>query len=243
MVLSPASKMSQGEERSIFQKPRKHSHHCHHKWTYKDYPECPKWHQTALRLMGIVLVILVTTVIGLIIRVSHQNMHSFSDNHSEQIFSNENGTKYCNCMNTSPRKQLNNANSAANLCPDDWLHKKGKCYKFFMNFKSWIDSQNSCSLKKSHLLVIQDKAELEFIQSNIQVGNHFWIGLNITYPQKTWTWVDGTPLNLQLFQVTGQIKENACALITNKGVFSEKCLMESFWICQEVISSSKAGNL
>ncbi|XP_047406972.1 killer cell lectin-like receptor subfamily F member 1 isoform X3 [Sciurus carolinensis] len=140
-------------------------------------------------------------------------------------------------------KQQDNANSAENLCPNDWLHKKGKCYKFFMNFKSWIDSQKLCSLKKSHLLVIEDKAELEFIQSNIQVGNHFWIGLNITHPQKAWTWLDGTPLNLQLFQVTGQIKENVCALITNNGVFSESCLMESFWICQEVISSSIENKL
>uniref|UniRef100_A0A8D2ALH2 C-type lectin domain-containing protein n=1 Tax=Sciurus vulgaris TaxID=55149 RepID=A0A8D2ALH2_SCIVU len=212
-------------------KPRKPSYHCQHKWTYRDYPECPKWHQTALKLMGIVLVILVATVIVLII---------WGD---EEIFNNENGTKYCNCMNISPRKQQDNANSAENLCPNDWLHKKGKCYKFFMNFKSWIDSQKLCSLKKSHLLVIEDKAELEFIQSNIQVGNHFWIGLNITHPQKAWTWLDGTPLNLQLFQVTGQIKENVCALITNNGIFSESCLMESFWICQEVISSSIENNL
>lgn len=29
-----------------------------------------------------------------------------------------------------------------------------------MNFESWIDSQKSCLLKKSHLLMIQDKAEL-----------------------------------------------------------------------------------
>ncbi|XP_047406970.1 killer cell lectin-like receptor subfamily F member 1 isoform X1 [Sciurus carolinensis] len=191
--------VGQSTERSVIKKPRKPSYHCQHKWTYRDYPECPKWHQTALRLMGIVLVILVATVIVLIIW--------------------------------------------ENLCPNDWLHKKGKCYKFFMNFKSWIDSQKLCSLKKSHLLVIEDKAELEFIQSNIQVGNHFWIGLNITHPQKAWTWLDGTPLNLQLFQVTGQIKENVCALITNNGVFSESCLMESFWICQEVISSSIENKL
>ncbi|XP_051706090.1 killer cell lectin-like receptor subfamily F member 1 isoform X2 [Oryctolagus cuniculus] len=170
-------------------------------------------------------------------KVSHLSIYSFSDNHSGELCSSENGTKYCNCMNLSPRKPPNNTNAPANVCPNDWLQKKGKCYKFFMNFKSWIDSQKSCSVKKSHLLMIQDKAELDFIQSNIQDGIYFWIGLNVSHPQKTWTWLDGTPLNLQLFQVTGQVEEHACAVITKKGIFSEKCFIQSYWICQEVIPS------
>lgn len=48
----------------------------------------------------------------------------------------------------------------AKSCPDDWFQKQGKCYKFYMNFKSWTDSKISCAVNKSHLLVIQDKAEL-----------------------------------------------------------------------------------
>uniref|UniRef100_U3KMN8 C-type lectin domain-containing protein n=1 Tax=Oryctolagus cuniculus TaxID=9986 RepID=U3KMN8_RABIT len=227
----------QSTKGSIMKKPRKYPHHCQHKWTHKDYQECPKWHQTALRLTCIVIAALVATVIGLCIWVSHLSIYSFSDNHSGELCSSENGTKYCNCMNLSPRKPSNNTNAPANVCPNDWLQKKGKCYKFFMNFKSWIDSQKSCSVKKSHLLMIQDKAELDFIQSNIQDGIYFWIGLNVSHPQKTWTWLDGTPLNLQLFQVTGQVEEHACAVITKKGIFSEKCFIQSYWICQEVIPS------
>uniref|UniRef100_A0AC11DQ02 Uncharacterized protein n=1 Tax=Ovis aries TaxID=9940 RepID=A0AC11DQ02_SHEEP len=61
---------------------------------------------------------------------------------------------------------------------------------------------------KSHLLVIQDKAELDFLQSSIQDGIYFWIGLNISHPQNTWSWLDGTPLNLTLasFRITGFVK-------------------------------------
>ena len=44
--------------------------------------------------------------------------------------------------------------------PDDWLQKQGKCYKFYMNFKSWTDSKISSAVNKSQLVVIQDKAEL-----------------------------------------------------------------------------------
>ncbi|CAD7681382.1 unnamed protein product [Nyctereutes procyonoides] len=119
-----------------------------------------------------------------------------------------------------------------NLWPNNWLQKKGKWYHFLKTFKSWTDSQKSCLIMKSHLLMIQDKAELDFIQSNIQDGIYFWIGLNITHPQKTWTWLDGTPLNLQLFQVLGQVEDNSCAVITNKDVFTEKCCNQSSWICQ-----------
>ncbi|KAF3816361.1 hypothetical protein GH733_014534, partial [Mirounga leonina] len=78
-----------------------------------------------------------------------------------------------------------------NLCPNNWLQKKGKCYNFLKTFKSWTDSKKSCLIMKSHLLMIQDKAEL--------------------------------------FQVLGQDEDNACAVITKKGVFSEKCCNQSYW--------------
>ncbi|XP_053517819.1 killer cell lectin-like receptor subfamily F member 2 isoform X4 [Artibeus jamaicensis] len=128
-------------------------------------------------------------------------------------------------------------NPTLNLCPNGWVQEKGKRYNFFYTFKSWINSQKSCLKMKSHLLMIQDKAELDFIQNSIQDGIYFWIGLNITHPQKTWTWMDGTPLNPQLFQVTGKAGDSACAAITKKGVFSEKCHSQGYWICQDVISS------
>ncbi|XP_010856894.1 PREDICTED: killer cell lectin-like receptor subfamily F member 2 isoform X3 [Bison bison bison] len=134
-------------------------------------------------------------------------------------------------------------NHSQNLCPNGWVQKKGKCYNFFKNYQSWIDSQKLCSTMKSHLLVIQDKAELDFLQSSIQDGIYFWIGLNISYPQNTWTWLDGTPLNLQLFQVLGEVEDDACALITKKGVFSEKCPIQNYWICQGVVPSSTDTDL
>ncbi|XP_016077214.1 PREDICTED: killer cell lectin-like receptor subfamily F member 1 [Miniopterus natalensis] len=158
-----------------------------------------------------------------------------------EIVSSENGTRECNCMNILHRNQQGDTDFTTNprqkLCPNDWVQEKGKCYKFFKTFTSWIDSQNFCLGMKSQLLMIQDKAELDFMQNNIQDGIYFWIGLNITHPQKTWTWLDGTPLNPQLFQVKGKAEDNACAMITKKGVFSEKCHSHSYQICQNVISS------
>lgn len=218
-------------ERATVKNPRKRPYHCQHKWTYKDYPECPRWHRTALRLASMALVFLVATVIGLATHISHLSV-SLSEKHNEGILGN-NETRRCGCMDSSPGKQQNKINSTAKSCPDDWFQKQGKCYKFYMNFKSWTDSKISCAVNKSRLLVIQDKAELDFIQSKIHDGVYFWIGLNVPDTQKTWTWLDGTPLHPQLFQVTSQVEDNACALITRKGVFSEKCFIHNYWICQD----------
>ncbi|KAM4819836.1 killer cell lectin-like receptor subfamily B member 1F [Thomomys bottae] len=127
-----------------------------------------------------------------------------------------------------------------NACPRDWFQTKRKCYKFFMNFQSWQESRESCSVRKLSLLMIEDRAELEFIQNEVQGGVYFWIGLHLPDTQKTWAWLDGAALNLQLFQVAGQAGENACALVTHQGVFSEKCAISSHWICQQELSSSTA---
>ncbi|XP_054574503.1 killer cell lectin-like receptor subfamily F member 1 isoform X2 [Eptesicus fuscus] len=198
----------QNTERSTIQKPRKHPYHCQHKWTCK---------------------------------VCHPNLRSFSDNHNMEMFVSENGTRECNCINTFPRKQPSNTNftrsPTLNLCPNDWVQEKGKCYNFFKIFNSWTDSQQFCLRMKSQLLMIQDKAELAFIQNSIQDGIYFWIGLNITYPRKTWTWLDGTPLSPQLCEVKSKDEDNACAVITKKGVFSETCQTHNYHICQNVISS------
>ncbi|XDB50778.1 hypothetical protein AB1E18_004340 [Capra hircus] len=124
------------------------------------------------------------------------------------------------CIPGSSRTvQTSLRNPSQNLCPNGWVQKKGKCCNFFKTYQSWIDSQKFFSTMKSHLLVIQDKAELDFLQSSIQDGIYFWIGLNISHPQNTWTWLDGTPLNLPLFQVLDEIEDDACALITKKGCF------------------------
>uniref|UniRef100_A0AC11ERV2 Uncharacterized protein n=1 Tax=Ovis aries TaxID=9940 RepID=A0AC11ERV2_SHEEP len=96
------------------------------------------------------------------------------------------------------RRSSPKRNPSQNLRPNGWVQKKGKCCNFFKTYQSWIDSQKFCSTMKSHLLVIQDKAELDFLQSSIQDGIYFWIGLNISHPQNTWSWLDGTPLNLTL---------------------------------------------
>jgi hypothetical protein len=47
----------------------------------------------------------------LIFLISHLSIYTLSDDNSEAIFCNENGTKYYNCIQTPPRKQQGNTHS------------------------------------------------------------------------------------------------------------------------------------
>ncbi|KAB1254598.1 Killer cell lectin-like receptor subfamily B member 1 [Camelus dromedarius] len=61
--------------------------------------------------------------------------------------------------------------------------------------KPWNDSLADCFTKESSLLLIQDQEELRSIQSMIDKGVLFWIGLNFTLSEKNWKWINGSFLN------------------------------------------------
>nr|XP_042717115.1 killer cell lectin-like receptor subfamily F member 1 [Chrysemys picta bellii] len=88
--------------------------------------------------------------------------------------------------------------SGCKLCPRHWVPHRDKCYWLSEENQYWSRGQDDCSRRRSHLLVIQDREELEFTQN--LTGNQIpaWIGLNITSPGRKWTWVDGSPLNQTL---------------------------------------------
>ncbi|XP_065419948.1 killer cell lectin-like receptor subfamily F member 1 [Chrysemys picta bellii] len=88
--------------------------------------------------------------------------------------------------------------SECRLCPMDWLSHRGKCYWFSKGNKDWNGSRDDCPRKRSHILVIQDQDEMEFIQNITQGKYPVWIGLNVTSPEEKWTWVDGSILNQNL---------------------------------------------
>ncbi|XP_017400879.1 killer cell lectin-like receptor subfamily F member 1 [Cebus imitator] len=118
------------------------------------------------------------------------------------------------------------------LCPSEWLKYQGKCYWFSNEMKSWSDSYVYCLERKSHLLIIQDQLEMAFIQKNLRQSNHVWIGLNFTSLKMTWTWVDGSPVDPEIFFIKGPAKENRCAAIRASNIYSETCSSVFKWICQ-----------
>uniref|UniRef100_A0A3B3CKH3 C-type lectin domain-containing protein n=2 Tax=Oryzias melastigma TaxID=30732 RepID=A0A3B3CKH3_ORYME len=80
-------------------------------------------------------------------------------------------------------------------CPKDWIQFKESCY-FIYNlnspWKSWNESQQFCQMKKSDLVVINNREEQTFIKSRIEyyhdIHHGYWIGLRRI--NNNWIWVD-----------------------------------------------------
>ncbi|XP_015984352.1 killer cell lectin-like receptor subfamily F member 1 isoform X3 [Rousettus aegyptiacus] len=117
-------------------------------------------------------------------------------------------------------------------CPSEWLKYQEKCYWFSNELKSWSDSYGYCLGRKSHLLIVQDQLEMVFVQKNLKQSNYAWIGLNFTSQKKTWTWVDGSPLDSKIFFIKGPATENSCAAMKENKLYSETCSSVFKWICQ-----------
>uniref|UniRef100_A0A452I4J3 C-type lectin domain-containing protein n=1 Tax=Gopherus agassizii TaxID=38772 RepID=A0A452I4J3_9SAUR len=134
---------------------------------------------------------------------------------------------------TLPAPQSNKGGSRCKLCPRHWALHRDKCYWLSEENQYWSWGRDDCLRRGSHLLVIQDRGELEFIQNIPGNQNLVWIGLNITSPGRKWTWVDGSPLNQTLFAVSGPAEENSCAAVKKTQIKSEICNTDYKWICQK----------
>nr|XP_019569043.1 PREDICTED: killer cell lectin-like receptor subfamily F member 1 isoform X1 [Rhinolophus sinicus] len=141
-------------------------------------------------------------------------------------------------MNSDARGNISKKDSdhcvsrATGLCPSEWLKYQEKCYWFSNELKSWNDSYRYCLGRKSHLLIIQDHLQMAFIQKNLKQSNYVWIGLNFTSQKRTWTWVDGSPLDSKIFFIKGPATENSCGTIKEKKIYSETCSSVFKWVCQ-----------
>ncbi|XP_039519347.1 C-type lectin domain family 4 member E-like [Pimephales promelas] len=76
-------------------------------------------------------------------------------------------------------------------CQEDWVFYKDSCYFQSSVKKSWQLAENNCIQKGSHLVVVNDMAELDFLSSIMKTSNSYWIGL-VEKEKEKWSWVDGT---------------------------------------------------
>ncbi|CAI7934962.1 Hypothetical predicted protein, partial [Podarcis lilfordi] len=122
-------------------------------------------------------------------------------------------------------------NSTCKVCPLQWQLHRDKCYWSSENIKSWNESQRDCSTRDSQLLVIQDKEELDFIES-ITKNSKYWIGLSLLKSKKKWMWITGFQLDQSLFPEPNYAEGNSCAAIRYKIIY-ERCSTALRWICQK----------
>ncbi|KAI5164909.1 killer cell lectin-like receptor subfamily F member 1 isoform X1 [Manis pentadactyla] len=192
-----------------------------------------------LGISGTVNSILVLTLISLTLLVSQGVLLKCQKGNDSNITQHDDIGNLK--MSSDTRRNISNkdaghcvsrATNHAGFCPSDWIKHKRKCYWFSEEMKSWSDSYGYCLGRNSHLLILQDQFEMAFIQRNLKQSNYVWIGLNFTSLKKTWTWVDGSPLDSKIFFIKGPAKENSCASTKENKIYSEACSSVFRWICQ-----------
>ncbi|XP_019569038.1 killer cell lectin-like receptor subfamily B member 1 isoform X2 [Rhinolophus sinicus] len=187
----------------------------------QDVCQGPPWHRLALKLACTGVILLALTVIGLSATVIFLRQKSSIEKSSVDVQEKRNETT----ERPSPVK-----------CPMHWHPLQEKCLFFSHDINTWHNSLADCSTQESSLLLIQDQEELKLIQNLIDTEALLYgIGLNFTLPQKKWKWINGSFLNSNILQITGDAKEDSCAYISQKSFVSEDCNTEYRWICQKCL--------
>lgn len=193
-----------------------------------DTCQCPRWHRLALKLGCACLILLVLSVIGLGVLVLTLLQKPLIQNSLVDV--QENRTK----TTDSPAKLQ---------CPKDWLSHRDKCFHVSQAPSTWNKGLTDCGGKGATLMLIQDQEELRFVRNLTKgKGSSFWIGLNYTYPDRNWKWINGSTLNPDVLNITGDTEKDSCASVSQDKVLSESCVSDNIWICQKELKQESTCN-
>ncbi|XP_062979558.1 killer cell lectin-like receptor subfamily B member 1B allele C [Elgaria multicarinata webbii] len=120
--------------------------------------------------------------------------------------------------------------SSCRLCPQNWFLHKKKCYWISREKQTWHKSKEGCEAKRSQMVVIQNQEEVSFIQSITEGAQLLWIGLEASFPERKWTWVNGSPLDDNLFQELGPVEANFCGRLNGNQIIAEACSSVTTWM-------------
>uniref|UniRef100_A0A9J8A4Z1 C-type lectin domain-containing protein n=1 Tax=Cyprinus carpio carpio TaxID=630221 RepID=A0A9J8A4Z1_CYPCA len=162
-----------------------------------------KWIKVSLIVLSVCLVFAFGGVCTLAILLSHATPLAFfnSDFSVPVSDQDQNATDYkaqfdaLRHQHEETLRKLNRLNYSTGcaLCAVHWIHSGGKCY-YFSKFKmNWTQSRDHCVCLGGHLVIINSKAEQDFVNSNVKVTH--WIGLNDLETEGHWVWVNKQPVN------------------------------------------------
>lgn len=83
-------------------------------------------------------------------------------------------------------------------CPKNWEPYSSNCYFISNGFNIWNDSEKKCLRMNAHLLVINTKAEQDFITQKLRINFAYYVGLSdwtSAMGKRHWQWVDQTLYN------------------------------------------------
>lgn len=79
-----------------------------------------------------------------------------------------------------------------NGCPSTWRRFKEKCYYFSTDLVEFAEGNNLCKIMSSNMIIINNQEEQQWVSTQMNGMNYYWIGLSDTEEHNVWRWVDGT---------------------------------------------------
>uniref|UniRef100_A0A287CV88 C-type lectin domain-containing protein n=1 Tax=Ictidomys tridecemlineatus TaxID=43179 RepID=A0A287CV88_ICTTR len=127
-------------------------------------------------------------------------------------------------------------------CPWDWTFFQGHCYFFSKSQRNWHDSVITCQEEGAQLVVINSAEEQSFLQQTSDIQGSAWLGLSDLNKEGAWSWVDGSPLSLNLtrYWMPGQPNNRGgqdCVEVRSRGWKDSKCDYKKFWVCKRFAAS------
>ncbi|XP_066531597.1 uncharacterized protein [Hoplias malabaricus] len=77
-------------------------------------------------------------------------------------------------------------------CGEGWRFFGASCYYFSTDELNWMMSQDSCTEKGGHMVIITNREEQDFLSS--YAGETRWIGLNDLETEGQWKWLNNQSL-------------------------------------------------
>ncbi|XP_014717157.1 C-type lectin domain family 17, member A isoform X1 [Equus asinus] len=124
-------------------------------------------------------------------------------------------------------------------CPEGWLPFEGKCYYFSPSTKAWEEARKFCQENYSHLLIISNSAEQNFVTKAHGSPRVYWLGLSDRDREGDWRWLDGSPVTLSFWgpEEPNNLHDEDCASMNQGGTWNDlSCDITTYWICERKCS-------
>ncbi|XP_041857229.1 CD209 antigen-like protein D isoform X2 [Melanotaenia boesemani] len=95
---------------------------------------------------------------------------------------------------TEEMNKLKHLSKQNKTCPAGWRMFSYSCYLLSTTSGSWYKGREACRSQGADLVVIDSDEKQTFFSTFTKKPT--WIGLNDMETERTWRWVDGSPLNL-----------------------------------------------
>ncbi|XP_012595434.2 C-type lectin domain family 1 member B isoform X1 [Microcebus murinus] len=127
-------------------------------------------------------------------------------------------------------------------CDTNWRYHGDSCYGFFRRNLTWEESKQYCADVNATLLKIPNRNILQYLKARTSLIR--WIGLSRQNSHGAWMWEDGSVLSKNMFELSGDGKENMnCAYFHNGKIYPTFCKNKLYLMCERKAGMAKLDQL